>query len=101
MVQPMLDGSNIPSMLTDGIPQIYFDQMNHIHTHLKDLTHAEQQNTCTKSKNNGQQALCMEQVHHIHGILEEMRTTTKEDLQARVNKENNKLCRRELIKSGN
>ena len=92
----MADKTDAPSMSTDGTPQIYFDQMNHINSHLHDITKTQQQ-----INHNGNQNLTMSQVHYIHGILDKMRPTTTTDLKTRIHRSTvNKLKRSELIKSG-
>ena len=94
----MSDKSNLPLILTNGTLQIYFDQMNHIHTHLKEITQCRPKSK--KNKHDGQQLLHMEQVHHIHSILEEMIPSLHEEMKAIVNRANiGKLRQRELIKS--
>ena len=92
----MADETDAPSMLTDGTPQIYFDQMNHINSHLHDITKVQR-----NIKHDGDQNLTMEQVHYIHGILDELKPTTTDELKTRIHKSTvNKLKRSELIKSG-
>ena len=45
--------------------------------------------------------MSMEQVHYVHDILNELRPTTKEDLNMKVHKAAvNKLRQSDLIKSG-
>ena len=94
----MANESNVPTMSVDGTLQIYFDQINTIHHHLKDLTLKLEQE---KLEHDGHQSLSMDQVHYLHGVLEDIRPTTKSDHQARAHKAAfNKLQRSDLIKSG-
>ena len=94
----MTDESDVATMSVDGTPQIDFDQLYTIYHHLKDLTLKPEQE---KLEHDGHQSLSMDQVHYLHGVLEDIQPTTKSYLQARAHKAAvNKLQRSDLMKSG-
>ena len=87
-----------PYNVDDGTPQIYFDKMSAIHQHLHELAMTTAH---VPVERNRHQSLFMEQVHYLHGILEDIWPTTKTDLQAQAHKAAvNELRRSDLIKSG-
>ena len=74
VIQLMTDKSDPLSLHQDGTPQTYFDQVNQIHAHLKDIAapsisnqkgfipqHIPDQHTYDN--------ITQTQVHHIHDIL--------------------------------
>ena len=92
----MVDKSDAPSMLMDGTPQIYFDQLNNIHNYLQEIM----DNKPTHEHDNTQ-SMSMEQVHYVHDNLNEVPPTTKRDLMEKAHKAAvNKMRWSDLVKAG-
>ena len=93
------DIANAPGISDDGTPQIYFDQLNHIHAHLHDIAKTKEEKIIIQCDDMVEPMLSTEQVHHIHSILTE--TNEQENSTSHVNKVTAKLQRSHLKKQDN